>query len=162
MPVRANNPQRMVSRTSVLDRSGHAELSSSLSPTDLIATAIIPSRPGTMTAGEYYTTDCRCLALAPGGPPSASYRSWISSLPCSNPMLITDLANFAIRLGSELGRAVEGRHTEPYTMISRRARGLLRAPDGDAPATNLGWARHLSTRGFARRRIQSTAGDPSL
>src|SRR5271169_5507830 len=44
MPVRANNPQRMVGRTSMLNRSGHAELSSSVSPIDLIATAIVPQR----------------------------------------------------------------------------------------------------------------------
>ena len=46
--------------------------------------------------------------------------------------MITDLANFAIRLGSELGRAVEGRQHERGTTSSRRARGLLRARDGDA------------------------------
>ena len=44
MSVRANDPKRMVCRTSVLDRNRHAELSSSVSPIDPIATAINPSR----------------------------------------------------------------------------------------------------------------------
>jgi len=44
MSVRANDPQRIVGRTSVLDRNGHAGLSSSVSATDLITTAIISSR----------------------------------------------------------------------------------------------------------------------
>jgi hypothetical protein len=43
MTVRAHNPQCMVCRTSVLDRSGHRELSLSVSPIDLVAMAITPS-----------------------------------------------------------------------------------------------------------------------
>src|SRR6516225_3761777 len=46
MSVRANDPQRIVGRTSVLDRNGHAGLSSSVLATDLITTAIISSRSG--------------------------------------------------------------------------------------------------------------------
>jgi hypothetical protein len=42
MPIRADNSQRLVGRTFVLDRSGHAEPSSSVSPIDLIAMAINP------------------------------------------------------------------------------------------------------------------------